>query len=71
MHIHMTTYCNMHYLVNWFMDKNKGEKMKYIDWVGGSIVYEGENIVEAKEWKDEYVDDGYDDVIIEKIKEKK
>ena len=43
--------------------------MKYIVWVGGSIIYEGENIALAKEWRDEYVDNGYDDVIIEDIKE--
>ena len=45
--------------------------MNYIVWVGGSIIYEGENIALAKEWRDEYVDNGYDDVIIEDVKEKK
>ena len=44
--------------------------MKYIVWVGGTIVYEGKNKVEAEDCKHIYVYNGYDDVIIENIKEK-
>ena len=45
--------------------------MKYIVWVGGSIVYEDTNKIEAQFIGDKYIDWGYDDVIIENIKEKK
>ena len=44
---------------------------RIIVWVGGSIVYDGGNIVDAMKIKNKYIDDGYDDVIIETIKEKK
>ena len=45
--------------------------MKYIVWVGGSIVYEDNDKIEAEHIGDKYISWGYDDVIIEDIKEKK
>ena len=45
--------------------------MKYIVWVGGSIVYEDNDKIEAKHIGDKYISWGYDDVIIEDIKEEK
>ena len=47
------------------------EKMIYIIWVGGSIVYENNNKTEAKYIRNKYIDLGYDDVIIENIKGQK
>ena len=42
--------------------------MKYIVWVGGSIVYEDKDKIEAQFIGDKYIAWGYDDVIIEKEK---
>jgi len=39
--------------------------MKYIVWVGGTIAYEGGNIVLAYRIRDKYINDGYDDVKME------
>ena len=50
--------------------RNKGEKMKYyIVWVGGMEVYEDIDKNMANYIGDKYISWGYDDVIIEKIKE--
>ena len=40
----------------------------YIVWVGGSIVYEDKDKIEAQFIGDKYIAWGYDDVIIEKEK---
>lgn len=54
------------------LQPNRGGKMKYyIVWVGGSIVYEDNDKIEAEHIGDKYISWGYDDVIIEDIKEKK
>ena len=44
----------------------KGHTMNYILWVGGVDDYY-KTLKEAKEAKEEWKDNGYDDVIIEKI----
>jgi len=47
---------------------NREERQKmneYIVWVGGNIVYEDNNKIEAKFIADKYINWGYDDVIIE------
>ena len=44
--------------------------MKYIVWVGGTIIYEGSKKSVAERRKNQFLDWGYDDVIIENIKEK-
>ena len=38
---------------------------EYIVWVGGNIVYEDNNKIEAEFIADKYINFGYDDVIIE------
>tara|TARA_R100000808_G_C2148903_1_gene157146 strand:- start:3043 stop:3177 length:135 start_codon:yes stop_codon:yes gene_type:complete len=43
--------------------------MEYLVWVGGNIVYEDSNKIEAELIRDKYISLGYDDVIIENIKE--
>ncbi len=45
--------------------------MKYIVWVGGTIIYEGSKKSVAERREKQFLDWGYDDVAIEKIKEKK
>ena len=43
--------------------------MKYIVWVGGSIIYEGSKKSVAERREKQFLDWGYDDVIMEDIKE--
>ena len=38
---------------------------EYIVWVGGTIIYEGKNKSVADRRKKQFVDWGYDDVVIE------
>ena len=40
---------------------------EYIVWVGGSIVYQDNNEIEANCIFDKYIDWGYDDVVVEEI----
>ena len=40
---------------------------EYIVWVGGSIVYQDNNKIEANCISDKYISWGYDDVIIEEV----
>ena len=42
-------------------------KPRIIVWVGGSVVYEGGDILKAMEIEDEYKQQGYDDVVREVI----
>ena len=42
-------------------------KPRIIVWVGGSVVYEGYDIVEAMEIEDKYKQKGYDDVVREVV----
>tara|TARA_R100000458_G_C8206965_1_gene195715 strand:- start:591 stop:725 length:135 start_codon:yes stop_codon:yes gene_type:complete len=44
--------------------------MKYILWAEGNIWYEGIGLGLAKEWRDQLINDGYEDVVIEKEKER-
>ena len=42
-------------------------KPRVIVWVGGSVVYDGGNIIKAREIEDKYKQQGYDDVAREVI----
>jgi len=42
-------------------------KPRIIVWVGGSVVYDGSNIVKATEIESKYKQQGYDDVVKEVV----
>lgn len=50
---------------------SKGEQRQYLVWVGGVLDYEGTNLNEAFAIYTEWIEQGYEEVVMETIKEKK
>lgn len=52
-------------------EQTKGEQRQYLVWVGGVLDYEGTNLNEAFAIYAEWIEQGYEEVVLETIKEKK